>query len=99
MQDTLLGCKLVTQRDTFINKEDMMNILMNIMVSSWSCSQHCWPSIAAFCLKTAAAHCWDQLVSVSGCSVVAAAAVEFAEPAILSVLNRSGMALSLRQPS
>lgn len=29
-QDTLLGCKLVTQRDTFIRKDLMMNILMNI---------------------------------------------------------------------
>lgn len=32
LQDTLLGCKLVTQRDTFITKDVMMNILMNIMV-------------------------------------------------------------------
>lgn len=31
-QDTLLGCKLVTQRDTFITREVMMNILMNIQV-------------------------------------------------------------------
>jgi hypothetical protein len=30
LQDTLLGCKLVTQRDTFITKDVMMNILMNI---------------------------------------------------------------------
>jgi hypothetical protein len=32
LQDTLLGCKLVTQRDSFITKDVMMNILMNIMV-------------------------------------------------------------------
>ncbi|KAF6257604.1 hypothetical protein COO60DRAFT_1622218 [Scenedesmus sp. NREL 46B-D3] len=31
VQDTLLGAKLITQRDTFIGKELMMNILMNIM--------------------------------------------------------------------
>jgi DNA-directed RNA polymerase II subunit RPB1 len=31
LQDTLLGAKLITQRDTFIRKELMMNILMNIM--------------------------------------------------------------------
>lgn len=30
-QDTLLGAKLITQRDTFIGKQLMMNILMNIM--------------------------------------------------------------------
>jgi hypothetical protein len=30
-QDTLLGAKLITQRDTFIGKDLMMNILMNIM--------------------------------------------------------------------
>lgn len=34
VQDTLLGCKLVTQRDTFITKEVMMNILMNIQVGA-----------------------------------------------------------------
>lgn len=33
MQDTLLGCKLITQRDTFITRDVMMNILMNIQVS------------------------------------------------------------------
>lgn len=32
LQDTLLGAKLVTQRDSFITKDVMMNILMNIMV-------------------------------------------------------------------
>jgi hypothetical protein len=31
LQDTLLGAKLITQRDTFIRKDLMMNILMNIM--------------------------------------------------------------------
>jgi hypothetical protein len=31
LQDTLLGAKLITQRDTFIGKDLMMNILMNIM--------------------------------------------------------------------
>ncbi|WIA28234.1 hypothetical protein OEZ86_010790 [Tetradesmus obliquus] len=31
VQDTLLGAKLITQRDTFIGKHLMMNILMNIM--------------------------------------------------------------------
>lgn len=30
VQDTLLGCKLITQRDTFITRDVMMNILMNI---------------------------------------------------------------------
>eukprot|EP00879_Flechtneria_rotunda_P006150 GHRR01006467.1.p1 GENE.GHRR01006467.1~~GHRR01006467.1.p1 ORF type:complete len:1335 (+),score=429.51 GHRR01006467.1:359-4363(+) len=30
VQDTLLGCKLITQRDTFIGKDLMMNILMNV---------------------------------------------------------------------
>jgi DNA-directed RNA polymerase II subunit RPB1 len=30
VQDTLLGCKLITQRDTFIPRDVMMNILMNI---------------------------------------------------------------------
>lgn len=33
VQDTLLGCKLITQRDTFITRDVMMNILMNIQVS------------------------------------------------------------------
>lgn len=36
LQDTLLGCKLVTQRDTFITKDVMMNILMNIQVRGTS---------------------------------------------------------------
>jgi DNA-directed RNA polymerase beta' subunit len=30
VQDTLLGAKLITQRDTFIPRDVMMNILMNI---------------------------------------------------------------------
>lgn len=40
VQDTLLGCKLITQRDTFITRDVMMNILMNIQVSvdpEWPC--------------------------------------------------------------
>ena len=28
MQDTLLGCRLMTKRDTFIGKDVMMNIVM-----------------------------------------------------------------------
>jgi len=99
LQDTLLGCKLVTQRDSFITKEVMMNILMNIQVSYWSCSQHCWPSSAAFGVIQKPHVVALVLGPASRCCAVAAAAVAFTEPVLLSVVNRSGMALSLRQPS
>jgi hypothetical protein len=30
LQDTLLACRLITSRDTFIGKEDFMNIMLNL---------------------------------------------------------------------